>query len=83
VNAELGGLTHWQQNGMFFVNGADAINNGIALQQVLLAEQGVLCAESVPTISPTKLLPLFSSTPHSAESIWSKVSLWLGLGSLA
>src|SRR5579864_7878186 len=35
-----------------------------------------MCAESVPTNSPAKLLPFFSSSPHFTDSIFNSLPLW-------
>src|SRR5215470_10668690 len=35
-----------------------------------------MCAESVPIISPARLLPFFSSVPHFTDSIFRSFPLW-------
>ena len=41
LDAELGPFAYRQQHGMFFVARADAIDHGIALQNLFLTQQGM------------------------------------------
>ena len=41
LDTELGLFAYGEQNGMFFVPGADALDHSFALQEVFLAQQGV------------------------------------------
>jgi hypothetical protein len=75
VDAKLSHFADREQDRMFVVSGANAIDNVVGLQNIFLAEKllGLLFCESVPISSPAKVFPSFSCVPHELESMRSRV----------